>query len=95
VLSSADNWYVPERLAPAMNEQLDNSDVPFGRVVQSLGFHRRRLGTEWLWQPAPAGSREPLPLELLRQRAVLVLPNGTPISYVVETYRREAVADFR
>lgn len=93
VLSSADNWYVPARLSLTMNQQLDSSDVPFGRVLQPLGFQRRRLGSEWLWQPAQAGAapRAPMPEELLRQRAVLLLPDGTPISYVVETYRREAV----
>lgn len=92
VLSSADNWYVPARLDAAMNRQLETSDVPFGRVVQPLGFRRLRLDSEWLWQPAAhPGGTPPLPAELLRQRAVLLLPDGTPISYVVETYRREAV----
>ena len=34
ILSEADNWYVPARLTPEMNQVLDTSDVAFGRAVQ-------------------------------------------------------------
>jgi PhoPQ-activated pathogenicity-related protein len=33
-----------------------------------------------------------IPDEVLRHRAILVLPNGTPFSEVVETYTREVLA---
>src|SRR5271155_1410828 len=33
VLSEADNWYVPGRLTAEMNTLLDNTDMPFGKVV--------------------------------------------------------------
>ncbi len=105
VLSEADNWYVPGRLTPEMNNVLDTSDVAFGRAVQGLHFQRRTLSTELLWRPLPdgwetgrpvpadAGVRIVVPHELLRHRAVLTLPDGTPFSEVVETYTA-SVLDF-
>jgi chorismate-pyruvate lyase len=82
VLSEADNWYVPARLTAAMNATLQSTDEPFGRVVQALGFQRLRREAEVLWQPSATGG---LPPTVLRQRAVLVLPDGTPFSYVIES----------
>ena len=104
ILSEADNWYVPARLTPEMNQVLDTSNVAFGRAVQALGFQRRTLSAELLWHPLPegwemAGSLPPpgpaalaIPAEVLRHRAVLTLPDGTPFSEVVETYSGEVLA---
>ena len=104
VLSEADNWYVPVRLAPEMNRVLDSSDTAFGRAVQALTFQRHTLSAELLWNPlpdgwemgvpAPARRAEPLaiPHEVLRHRAVLTLPDGTPFSEVIETYTSEVLA---
>jgi chorismate-pyruvate lyase len=104
VLSEADNWYVPSRLTPEMNRQLETTDIAFGRAVQALKFRRRTLSAELLWSPLPQGWEvgaalpEPaagsltLPAELLQHRAVLTLPDGTPFSEVVETYTREVLA---
>ncbi len=104
VLSEADNWYVPARLTPEMNRVLDSSDVAFGRAVASLGFQRRTLSVERLWDPLPAGWAAasalpaprpgplPIPSEVLRHRAVLVLPDGRPFSALVETYGGEILA---
>jgi len=106
VLSEADNWYVPGRLTPAMNAQLDGSDVPFGKVVQALHFRRHTLSSTLLWSPLPEGwemksaaardgdaaARIPIPEHLLQHRAVLVLPDGTPFSEVVETYTGNVLA---
>jgi hypothetical protein len=98
VLSEADNWYRPERLTPQMNQALDTSDVPFGRAIQALNFHRRTLSAQVLWSPLPEGwEMQPqpsratsrslaIPDRVLQHRAVLVLPDATPISEVVETY---------
>ena len=55
VLSEADNWYVPSRLTPEMNRQLDSSDTPFGLVVRPLHFQRRTLSSTLLWLPLPTG----------------------------------------
>ncbi|MGC1304754.1 MAG: hypothetical protein WA840_20480 [Caulobacteraceae bacterium] len=103
VLSEADNWYVPSRLTPDMNHQLDTSDVAFGRAVQALHFQRHTLSAELLWSPLPAGwemgapappagSRLAIPEHVLQHRAVLTLPDGTPFSEVVETYTSEVLA---
>jgi chorismate-pyruvate lyase len=98
VLSEADNWYVPGRLTPQMNRLLETTDTPFGIVVQPLHFQRYTLAAELLWQPLPAGwemtpptategaAKLCFPAHVLQHRAVLRLPDGTPISEVVETY---------
>ena len=98
VLSEADNWYVPSRLTAEMNGLLNSTDVPFGRVVQSLHFLRHTLSSTLLWNPLPDGwemNAVPpqaesavltIPSVVLQHRAVLSLPDGTPFSEVVETY---------
>ncbi len=101
VLSEADNWYVPGVLTAQMNEQLDTSDEPFGKVVKPLGFQRRTLSAELLWSPLPAGwemsdgSAPPpasplrIPPAVLRHRAILYSAAGIPFSAVVETYTNQ------
>lgn len=98
VLSDADNWYVPSRLTTAMNQQLDATDVPFGKVVQPLHFRRQTLSAELLWSPLPQGwdsgaglppaSSQPLaiPLHVLQHRALLYTQDNRPFSLVVESY---------
>lgn len=100
VLSEADNWYVVDRLTPAMNQQLDTTDIPFGHVVQALGFTRTTVSSELLWSPLPgdwtrradiSDSARPTlaaPADLIRNRAVLRRHDGRPFSIVVETYQR-------
>jgi hypothetical protein len=104
VLSEADNWYVPGRLTPEMNTQLDNTDTPFGKVVQALHFHRRTLSSRLLWSPLPEGwemqlngaggatAELSIPSQVLEHRALLSLPDGTPFSEVVETYSGNVLA---
>jgi len=99
VLSEADNWYVPARLSAAMNERLDTSDEPFGKVVKPLGFQRLTLSAELLWSPLPPGwemqdapsARAPLrmPRFVLRHAAVLRDAAQRPFSVVVENYTAE------
>lgn len=88
VLSDAENWYVPDRLTPAMNALLDHTDTPFGLAVGSLHFTRRTLASERLWQPeaAPAGERLAIPDHVLRNIGLLTAENGEPISQVIENY---------
>jgi chorismate-pyruvate lyase len=98
VLSEADNWYVPGRLTPEMNQRLDTTDAPFGRVVKSLAFQRHTISAKVVspllpqgWETMPPGRIEEmgepcLPAQLLEHRALLTLPDGTPLSEVVETY---------
>lgn len=114
VLSEAENWYVPSRLAPDMNRVLETTDTPFGRVVKPLNFRRHTLSAKLLWSPLPKdwemrGASEQgalaagisgnatdgalrIPHEVLRHRAVLMLPDGTPFSEVVETYTGDVLA---
>jgi hypothetical protein len=103
VLSEADNWYVPSRLTPEMNQLLDTTDQPFGKVVKPLNFQRRTLSARLLWLPLPqgwemtaasgeAGGVLSVPPAILEHRAILSVPNGTPFSEVVETYSRNVLA---
>ena len=104
VLSEADNWYVPSRLTPEMNQLLDSTDTPFGRVVQPLHFQRHTISSELLgpllpegWEMKPAsdaldGHELCFPAQVLRHRALLTLPDGTPFSEVVETYTSNVLA---
>ncbi len=103
-LSEADNWYVPARLSPRMNQLLETTDTPFGIVVQPLQFQRHTIAAELLWQPLPTGWEMAsaaasetvgelcLPAEVLQHRALLTLPGGTPFSEVVETYTGNVLA---
>lgn len=104
VLSEADNWYVPARLTPEMNHQLELTDIAFGRAVQALRFQRHTLSAKLLWSPLPDGwevapaqvppSEAPLtpPAQVIEHRAMLRLPDGTPFSEVVETYTGAVLA---
>lgn len=104
VLSEADNWYVADRLTPAMNHELDTTDIPFGHVVQALKFSRTTEASELLWSPlpgdwishgdTPGATGQPLdiPAALIRNRALLRRGDGRPFSIVVETYQRGLLA---
>ena len=103
VLSEADNWYVPGRLTPEMNQALEHSDVPFGRAIEALHFQRHTLSAQLLWAPLPEGwemtgptaehdNKLMIPVNVLQHTAVLSLPDGTPISALTETYTSEVLA---
>ena len=79
VLSEADNWYVPSRLTPAMNHTLETSDTPFGTVVKPLNFHRVTISA----QPMRQGRT------VFQVRALLLTPDGQPISLVSENYQQD------
>lgn len=80
VLSEAHNWYVPTRLDPAMNAQLGSTDTPFGTVAAPLGFHRERLAT------IRGQTAECPPGTVLSHHALLRLPDGRPLAFLVECY---------
>ena len=80
VLSEAHNWYVPQRLTPAMNAALATSDVPFGKVAAPLRYSRQRLSSQRGAGPGcPADT-------ILTHRALLRLPDGAPLALVTECY---------
>ncbi len=81
VLSVARNWYRPALLTAAMNRELDGSDVPFGKVVGSLGFRRELLESRH-------GAADFCPdSTVLTQRALLRLPDGRAFAALVECYQ--------
>ena len=87
VLSDAENWYVPDRLTPAMNAVLDGSDTPFGLAVRSLHFERRTLSSVKLWSPpAATGRTMTVPDHVLRNEGLLTVAGGVPIAQVIENY---------
>jgi chorismate-pyruvate lyase len=89
LLSIAENWYVPSRLTPDMNRMLDTSDIPFGRVVAPLGYHREQLASTRGRAPGcPEGT-------VLSIRAVLKLADGRPISMVAECYTQANLSPAR
>jgi hypothetical protein len=100
VLSEADNWYLPGRLTPEMNWELEDTDTAFGRVVQTLDFRRRTLSAKYLWSPPSAvirmrdlgTDRLQVPFRLLEHRAVLTLPDGTPFCLLTEIYTSALLA---
>jgi hypothetical protein len=82
LFSEADNWYVPARLTPAMNRLLDDTDTPFGKVVQPLAPYRRTHSTRTLQSPTA----------LFEHSAVLYTAAHQPIAEVRETYQRGTLA---
>jgi len=104
ILSAADNWYAPDRLTAAMNDDLARTTTPFGRVIAPLRAFRRTFSVERLWSPLPAdwaerkdgalipkASDAPPDGALFRHRALVLKPDGTPIAEVEETYMVDAV----
>lgn len=80
VLSVAWNWYVPSRLTPEMNAALANSDVPFGKVAGALRFRRETIDVT-------SGPVENCPPDTISaHRALLRLPSGEPLAYLIECY---------
>ncbi len=74
--SDADNWYVPARLTPAMNDTLDTSDTPYGKVIAPLNARRAIIRTKTRRHGA-----------FLTVTAVLTSEAGLPLSGVVERYQ--------
>lgn len=101
VLSLADNWYVPSRLTPEMNRELETMDTSFGRVVAALEPTRRTFAATLLWHPLPVGweGRPPpddhpdqplaIPPILFEHHAVLYNSERMPFSEVAEHYTSE------
>ncbi len=95
VLSEAHNWFVPERLTPAMNRTLETTDTPFGVVAGALGFTRTRLDSARAPFP-PQGALRQCPVDtVLSRRALLRLPVGRPLALLVECYTAANLAPAR
>ena len=104
VLSDADNWYVPSRLTPAMNQALDTSDTSFGTVVAPLGVTRQTIAARMLWSVLPPdwdmgappadhpGRALVVPPVLFEHQAILFNARHEAFSEVVEHYTNEVLA---
>jgi hypothetical protein len=101
VFSIAENWYVPDRLSPEMNERLATDAAPFGTVVEPLMPVRETLFSQCLWpsdEIGGEGSRRDggelastlvrLPPTVLRHAALVRARTGEPICEVSELYTR-------
>lgn len=105
ILSEAENWYVPARLAPEMNRVLETTQTPFGRVVEPLEPYRLTFAVELLWSPLPDGWERQLdarpaatgreltiPDALFMHGAVLYTSEHRPFAEVREIYQRDILA---
>jgi hypothetical protein len=89
VLSVAWNWFIPDRLTREMKDALLLSDAPFGKVVAPLNFRRLALSTA-------AGPADNCPADTIStHRAMLSLPDGRPLAYLVECYTSANLAPVR
>ena len=80
VLSVAHNWYLPGRLTAEMNTALAQTQLPFGRIAAPLAYRCEPLKT--MSKPprgCPANT-------ISAHRALLRLPDGRPLAYVLECY---------
>lgn len=89
VLSIADNWYVPSRLTPEMNQLLETTDTPFGKTVAPLQPTRETFAVKLFW----TDTAQPVPAVLFEHRAVLYTTGHRPFSEVDEMYQRALVAE--
>ncbi|MGL4858365.1 MAG: hypothetical protein ACRC5A_01245 [Enterobacteriaceae bacterium] len=90
VLSEADNWYLKSRLTDKMNQELDNSDTPFGTVVRDLHFTRQTIAVQILWHPMQEQGKDKqiaIPDYVLQHQAILYDAEKHPFSTVIESYR--------
>lgn len=99
VLSVADNWYVSDRLTPEMNEALDTTTTPFGKVVAPFKPFRQTYSVKFLWRPLPNGwemncalptvdALSEIPDRILEHQATVSTKDGEPISFVDERYTK-------
>ncbi|MFC3173842.1 hypothetical protein ACFOD9_06215 [Novosphingobium bradum] len=80
VLSEAYNWYAPARLTPDMTRALATSRIPFGKVAAPLRYRRELI------ESRRGSAGECPPGVILSHRALLRLPDGHPLSLLVECY---------
>ncbi len=94
VLAQADIWYIPSRLTAEMNQQLNTSDIPFGRVIRPLSPNRKTFSARILW-PRPghqsrkhsAATALSLPAHVIRHRALVLDGKGCRLPKSPKTTR--------
>lgn len=99
VLSVAENWYVPGRLTPEMNEALETTRTPFGKVIRPLGPQRTSLGvtrSDWLLAARAGHVGADLPAcadTAFSHSALVAAADGLPLAEVRENYSVALVCD--
>jgi len=88
IVSDAENWYVPARLPLAMQDQLEQSVMPFGTIIAPSTPTRETLSNERLWHRKADEAFVRLPVHIIRHCALVRDADGLPISEVRETYTR-------
>jgi hypothetical protein len=83
ILSTADNWFAPDRLPAEIRAALETTATPFGALVGPLGPWRKTLVRRF---PTAPGAP---PLEHL---AVVLDRDGRPLCGVLERYAETAVS---
>jgi chorismate-pyruvate lyase len=88
-LVTADNWFLPARLSPEMNDVLGSTDLPFGAVVAPLDPKRRNASIHFCdpGDGAPWGQET-----ILEHRAIVLSGDGEPLAAVRERFRVELVS---
>jgi chorismate-pyruvate lyase len=91
-LSLAENWYVPSRLTPEMNNLLVSTQTPFGQVIAALQPYRHTFDMQVHWplstRTLPDGE---MPQALFEHRAVVYSQNHEPLAEVHEIYQAGAL----
>jgi len=105
IVSEAENWYLPDRLPPAMRTRLLNGITPFGEVVRSLRPERMTVAVhsrddllhggasleQSMRRLAQVKISSPLETFVLHIRAVVTTVEHGDLAEVREHYRRELV----
>lgn len=92
VLSMAENWYVPGRLTTEMNEALETTRTPFGKVIRPLDPRRINLGitrSDWLAAALAGKAVADLPDcagTAFSHAALVTRADGMPLAQVKENY---------
>jgi chorismate-pyruvate lyase len=89
VLVDALNWYFPDNLTSEMNQELETTDVPFGRAVKALRPRRRTFA---VWRATPEqlmSCQEPIDPATIafEHRAVVYRTDNIPLAIVHERFR--------
>ncbi|QRM32822.1 hypothetical protein [Microvirga sp. VF16] len=100
-LATAENWFVPQRLAAGMEEVLQTTDLPFGTVIARLRPSRRTLVAHvWPLTADPsedpsrlsASARHSQPAIILAHTTVILSGTGTALALVTERFFSDLIS---
>ncbi|QRM32991.1 hypothetical protein [Microvirga sp. VF16] len=100
-LATAENWFVPQRLAAGMEDVLQTTDLPFGTVIARLRPSRRTLAVQirpLTADPSEDPSRlsasghHSQPEVILEHTTVILSETGTALALVTERFFSDLIA---